>query len=84
MEMKNSDWISIDPRSDDEFNFLDESVNIAIKNAQQSLISRGISYVYSLDNLVIQHNPDGSEDILHYLDLEPDDRSIIRSFTRFY
>lgn len=76
MEMKNRDSIAVDRDSDDEFDFLDENVNIAVKNAQQNLLDRGISYVYSLDNLVIQHHPDGSEDILQHLELDPDDRLI--------
>jgi hypothetical protein len=52
------------------FNFLDRNIDLAIKNAQQTLLDQGISYVYSVDDRLIEHNPDGSEELLRYLDLD--------------
>jgi hypothetical protein len=82
MSIKNQDSIAVDRSTDEEFDFLDDNIEIAVKNAQQHLIDRGISYVYSLDDLVIQHHPDGSEDILQHIDLDPDDPLMVKRCVR--
>jgi hypothetical protein len=82
MSIKNQDSIAVDRSTDEEFDFLDDNIDIAVKNAQQHLIDRGISYVYSLDDLIIQHYPDGSEDILQHIDLDPDDPFIVKRCIR--
>jgi hypothetical protein len=78
MSIKNQDSIAVDRSTDEEFDFLDDNIEIAVKNAQQHPIDRGISYVYSLDDLVIQHDPDGSEDILQHIELDPDNPLIVK------
>jgi hypothetical protein len=66
--VKNRDSVAVDRNANEEFDFLDEHINLAVKHAQQNLIDLGIDYVYSIDNLVIQHNSNGSEDILQSID----------------
>lgn len=56
-----------------EFSFLDEEVEMAVENAQQNLTERGISYVYGRDNILIEHHPDSSEEIIQYLNLDSED-----------
>jgi hypothetical protein len=55
---------------DNEFKFLDENIDRAVKNAQQNLLDKDISYVYSRENQLIEHNPDGSEELIRDLDID--------------
>ncbi len=54
----------------EKFDFLDDNIALAIKNAQQNLLNKNIGYVYSLENKLIEHNPDGSEELIRYLNLD--------------
>jgi RES domain len=51
----------------EKFDFLDNNIALAIKNAQQNLLNKKIGYVYSLENKLIEHHPDGSEELIRYL-----------------
>jgi RES domain len=54
----------------EKFDFLDDSIALAIKNAQQNLLNKKVGYVYSLENKLIEHNPDGSEELIRYLNVD--------------
>ena len=54
----------------EKFDFLDDNIALAIKNAQQNLLNKNIGYVYSLENKLIKHNPDGSEELIRYLNVD--------------
>ena len=52
------------PFNDDNFNFLEDRIDVAFKNAQKNLLEKGIGYIYSRDNMLIEHHPDNSETII--------------------
>jgi RES domain len=72
---RNNSVASIDILKNENFDFLDRAINIAVSNAQKDLLKKDIGYVYSRDNMLIQHNPDDSEELIQYLlDIDPVDR----------
>jgi RES domain len=72
---RNKSVALIDILKNENFDFLDRAINIAVSNAQQDLLKKDIGYVYSRDHMLIQHNPDGSEELIQYLlDIDPVDR----------
>jgi RES domain len=64
------DKVDLDVFNYERFDFLDKNITLAIKKAQENLLSKKIGYVYSLENQLIQHNPNGSEELIRYLDTD--------------
>jgi RES domain len=62
--------VDLDAFDYEKFDFLDDNITLAIKNAQQNLLNKKIGYVYSLENKLIEHNPDGSEELIRYLNVD--------------